>query len=204
LRPEPDVSRKRSEVKRSAILAAAVRVFAKEGLSAPTSAVSREAGVAEGTLFIYFPTKVQLLDAVFREIQHELATAILSSFPRKKDVRTRMLHIWDRFVGWGVEHPEALGVAVQMSARPDLTTNRSATEKGVRAEFEAIHGSFRELKLGPKLTPELVQAALDALAEMTIQMILRKPELATKYRRAGFELFWNGVGEQRSNSKMSV
>ncbi len=190
------MSRTRSEAKQNAILAGAIRVFAKEGLSAPTSAVSREAGVAEGTLFIYFPTKVQLLDAVFRDIRLELATAILSSFPRKKDVRTRMMHIWDRFVGWGVAHPEALGVAVQMSARPDLTTNHSETERGVRVEFETIRRSFRELKLGPKLPPELVQAALDALAEMTIKMILRKPELTEKYRRAGFELFWNGVGGQ--------
>ncbi|MFZ0892238.1 MAG: TetR/AcrR family transcriptional regulator [Thermoplasmata archaeon] len=188
------MSRTRSEAKRKAILAAAIRVFAKEGLSAPTSAVSREAGVAEGTLFIYFPTKIQLLDAVYRNIRIELATAILSSFPRKKDVRTRMLHIWDRFVGWGVEHPDALRVAVQMGARSDLTPNHSATEMGVRAEFEAIHRSFRELKYTPKLPPELVQAALDALAEMTIQMILRKPGLAAKYRRTGFELFWNGVG----------
>jgi AcrR family transcriptional regulator len=198
------VSRTRSEAKRNAILAAAIRVFAKEGLSAPTSAVSREAGVAEGTLFIYFPTKVQLLDAVFRDIRLELATAILSSFPRKRDVRARMLHIWDRFVGWGVDHPDALRVAVQMSARPDLTPNHSETEKAVRAEFEAIHRSLREQKLGQNLPPELVQAALDALAEMTIQMILRKPELAARYRRAGFELFWNGVRGQRSNHKMSV
>lgn len=198
------MSRARSEAKRNAILAAAIRVFAKEGLTAPTSAVSREAGVAEGTLFIYFPTKVQLLDAVYRDIRLELATAILSSFPRKKDVRTRMLHIWDRFVGWGVEHPEALRVAVQISARPDLTPNRSETEKKVRAEYEAIHRSFRELKLGPKLPSELVQAALDALAEMTILMMLRNPERTTKYRRAGFELFWNGVTGPRSNSKMSV
>jgi AcrR family transcriptional regulator len=204
LGPEADVSRTRSEAKRNAILAAAIRVFAQEGLSAPTSAVSREAGVAEGTLFIYFPTKAQLLDAVFRDIRLDLATAILSSFPRTKDVRTRMLHIWDRFVGWGVEHPEALGVAVQMSARPDLTQNHSETEKGLRVEFEAIHRSFRELKVDPDLPPELVQAALDALAEKTIQMMLRKPHLAAKYRRAGFELFWNGVAGPRSNSKMSV
>jgi AcrR family transcriptional regulator len=198
------LSRPRSEAKRNAILAAAIRVFAKEGLSAPTSAVSREAGVAEGTLFIYFPTKVELLDAVFREIRLELATAILSSFPRKKDVRTRMQHIWDRFVGWGVDHPEALRVAVQMSARPDLTRDHSAAEKGVRAQFEAIQHSYRELELRPRLPSELVQAALDALAEMTIQLILRKPELSAKYRRAGFELFWNGVGGRWSNSKMSV
>jgi AcrR family transcriptional regulator len=203
LRTEAVVSRPRSEAKRNAILAAAIRVFAKEGLSAPTSAVSREAGVAEGTLFIYFPTKGQLVDAVFRDIRVELATAILSSFPRKKDVRTRVLHIWDRFVDWGVEHPEAHWVAIQMIARSDLKPNHSEAEKAVRAEFEAIHHSLREQKLGTNLPPELFQAALDAMAEMTIQMIQRKPELAASYRRAGFELLWRGVGGPPSNSKMS-
>jgi hypothetical protein len=91
-----------------------------------------------------------------------------------------------------------------LSARSDLTQISSEAEKAVRAEFEAIHRLLREQKLSPNLPPELVQAALDALAEMTIQTILRKPELAAKYRRAGFDLFWKGVGGQRSNYKMSV
>jgi len=198
------VSRPRSEAKRNAILAAALRVFAKEGLAAPTSAVSKEAGVAEGTLFIYFPTKGELVDAVFRDIRVELATAILSSFPRKKDVQTRVRHIWDRFVDWGVEHPDAHWVATLMIARSDLKADPSDAEKAVQAEFEAIHRSLREQKLALDLPPELFQATLDALAEMTIRMIHRRPELAARYRRAGFEVLWRGVGGPTSRSKMSV
>jgi AcrR family transcriptional regulator len=197
------MARPRSEAKRNAILASAVRVFAKEGLSAPTLAVSRAAHLAEGTLFTYFPTKNQLLSAVFRDIRLELATEILSSFPRRKDVRTRLLHIWNRFVDWGVAHPEAHRVANQMAARPGLEAESSEAEVAVRAEFLSIYRDLQEQHLAQDIPLEVLQAALDALGEMTIKMTRRAPELSTKYRRAGFELLWRGLGGSRPNSRIS-
>jgi AcrR family transcriptional regulator len=47
------MARAKSEDKRNAILSAATEVFAERGLGAATSAISHEAGVAEGTLFTY-------------------------------------------------------------------------------------------------------------------------------------------------------
>jgi AcrR family transcriptional regulator len=47
--------------KRSAILEAAAHVFVAEGLSAPTAGIAKAAGVANGSLFIYFETKADLL-----------------------------------------------------------------------------------------------------------------------------------------------
>ena len=55
------MSRPRSEDNRIAILEAALCVFAERGnLSAPTSAISKAASVAEGTLFTYFKSKDDL------------------------------------------------------------------------------------------------------------------------------------------------
>ena len=49
------MARPKSEDKRNAILDAATRVFAERGLTAaPTSEISKQAGVAEETLFTYF------------------------------------------------------------------------------------------------------------------------------------------------------
>jgi hypothetical protein len=88
------VARPKSEDKRNAILDAATRVFAERGLTAaPTSEISKEAGVAEGTLFTYFKTKDDLMNALYREIKLELADAMMSGFPRKKSVRTRLQHV---------------------------------------------------------------------------------------------------------------
>jgi AcrR family transcriptional regulator len=86
----------RSEDKRNAILDAATRVFAERGLTAaPTSEISKEAGVAEGTLFTYFKTKDDLMNALYQEIKLELADAMMSGFPRKKSVHTKLQHVWD-------------------------------------------------------------------------------------------------------------
>ena len=77
------MARSKSDDKREAILSAAISAFADGGLSAPTSAISKAAGVAEGTLFTYFPTKDDLLNALYRQIKLELAEVLMSGFARK-------------------------------------------------------------------------------------------------------------------------
>jgi hypothetical protein len=47
-------------------------------------------GVAEGTLFTYFKNKDDLINSLYREIKLELADAMMSDFPRKKNVRSRL------------------------------------------------------------------------------------------------------------------
>src|SRR6202142_4676740 len=111
------MARPRSEDKRNAILDAATRLFAERGLTAaPTSEISRRGGVAGGTLFTYFTTKDDLINALYREIKLELADAMMSEFPRKKSVHTRLRHVGGSYVNWGVNNPEQRGVLTQFVA----------------------------------------------------------------------------------------
>jgi AcrR family transcriptional regulator len=97
------VARPKSEDKRNAILEAATRLLAERGLgAAPRPTISNWVGVAGGTLFTYFRTKDDLINSLYREIKLELADAMMSDFPRKKNVRTRLRHVWDRYVKWGI------------------------------------------------------------------------------------------------------
>src|ERR1700683_1103704 len=109
------MARPRSEDKRNAILSAATEVFAERGLSAATSAISSAAGVAEGTLFTYFPTKDELVNALYREIKLELADAMMSDFPRRASIRNRLQHVWARYTTWGVTTPGQQKVLQQMT-----------------------------------------------------------------------------------------
>ena len=53
------MTRPKREHKRHSILDAATRVFAERGLTAaPTSEISKEAGIAEGTPFTCFKTRM--------------------------------------------------------------------------------------------------------------------------------------------------
>src|SRR5450432_587576 len=100
------MARPQSEDKRNAILSAATDVFSERGLNAPTSAISSAAGVAEGTLFTYFKTKDELVNALYREIKQELADAMMSDFPRRSSIRNRLQHVWNRYTGWGIANPK--------------------------------------------------------------------------------------------------
>jgi AcrR family transcriptional regulator len=187
------MARPKSAEKRNAILLAAIQVFAKGGLAAPTSEISGAAGVAEGTLFTYFPTKDDLIRAVYSDIRREVATAILSGFPRNKGVHDRMHHVWDQFVGWGAAHPEAHKVATQIGEWHGFKGEHSETDLAVRDEFAAMHRLLRQRHPHRGYSPELVQAAVDALGEMTIELMQRNPADASRYRRAGFQLLWTGL-----------
>lgn len=64
--PEVDLAR---AAKRERILRAAIDVFARNGFfNAKVSEVAKEAGVADGTIYLYFQGKEDLLVSIFREL----------------------------------------------------------------------------------------------------------------------------------------
>jgi AcrR family transcriptional regulator len=56
--------RPKDEDKRKAIMEAAARVIAAQGLSGPTMKITQEAGVANGSPFMYFDAKADLFNAM--------------------------------------------------------------------------------------------------------------------------------------------
>jgi AcrR family transcriptional regulator len=189
------VARPKSEDKRNAILAAATRLFAERGLAAaPTSEISKRAGIAEGTLFTYFETKDDLINALYREIKLELADAVMSDFPRKKNVRTRLRHVWDRYVNWGIANAKERKVLAQLQVSEVLTKESRAAGGAPFIEFQtmirdAIDGRiFRN-----DLPAELISRSLTTLVEATIDLTVSNPSKAKEYRDSGFGLFWFGI-----------
>jgi AcrR family transcriptional regulator len=188
------MSRPKSESKRNAILAAAIRVFAQRGLAAPTSAVSKAAGVAEGTLFTYFPTKADLVNAAYRDIKAELAGAVFSSYPRKASVRERLGHVWDRYVEWGARHPAAHRVLKEIELWEGLTDESRASDAATLAELATLARTSREQHLVRKdASDEYVGAVVNAMQEMTISLMIQDPPHSDRYRALGFDVLWAGI-----------
>jgi AcrR family transcriptional regulator len=189
------MARPKSGDKRNAILDAATRLFAERGLTAaPTLEISKQAGVAEGTLFAYFKTKDDLINALYREIKLELADAMMSDFPRKKNVRTRLRHIWDRYVNWGVANPKQLKVLAQLQVSEVLTKESENAGGAPFVEFQImIRDAIEQRVLRKDLPVELISKSLTALVEATINLTLSNPSKANTYRDSGFQMFWAGI-----------
>jgi TetR/AcrR family fatty acid metabolism transcriptional regulator len=66
------MARKRTPEKRGRILDAAVKVFARKGyFAARVADIAGEAGVADGTIYLYFQSKEDILVSLFDEIMAE-------------------------------------------------------------------------------------------------------------------------------------
>jgi AcrR family transcriptional regulator len=134
------MAKPRSEEKRSAIMAAAVRVIAAQGLGAPTATIAQEAGVANGSLFTYFETKADLFNQLYLELKSELASVSLKGLPVTADLRKQMLHAWSRSMDWAVSNPEKRRALAQLGVSDEITpASREAGHKtmaGIAALLE--------------------------------------------------------------------
>jgi len=189
------VARPKSEDKRNAILDAAIHLFAERGLTAaPTSEISKQAGVAEGTLFTYFKTKDDLINALYREIKLELADAMMSDFPRKKNVRTRLRHVWDRYVNWGIANSKQRKALAQLQVSEALTKESKDAGGAPFVEFQTMIRDTIERRIFRNDLPvELVSKSLAALVEATIDLTVSNPSKAKTYRDSGFQMFGRGI-----------
>lgn len=88
-RPERGDRGDRSGDKRERILVAAERIFARHGFfAARVSEIAREAGVADGTIYLYFKSKDDLLISLFenrmKQVNDQLRQAIAGKPPAEQ------------------------------------------------------------------------------------------------------------------------
>jgi AcrR family transcriptional regulator len=186
----------KSEDKRNALLTAATQVFAEHGLGAPTSAITKAAGVAEGTLFTYFRTKDDLVNALYRDIKLDMADAMMSGFPRKTSVRHRLQHIWNHYVDWGVANPASHRVLKQIQVWGGLTDESKTAGSTPFLEIQTMADEARAQRIFQDLPQPFLAAALNALADTAMDFMRSDPQRAETYRTSGFAMLWAGIARR--------
>lgn len=135
--------------KRRAILAAALRLVARSGLhNTPMSALAREAGVAAGTLYLYFPSKEAMLNALYLDLldDRHRATTVDGAWLAEMaadlaaDPRGALWRAWHGLARWHLDHPDASNVIQQCRASGILTAETRAAEQRMEATGLAQFG----------------------------------------------------------------
>ena len=131
----------RSGDKREAILAAALRIIARLGLhNAPMSAVAKEAGVAAGTLYLYFPSKEAMINALYLEVlqdRHHVLVDPARGVAADSPVEA-LRATWTALARWYIEHPEASNLIVQCRSSGILADETRASEQQMEEEGLAM------------------------------------------------------------------
>jgi AcrR family transcriptional regulator len=160
----------RREEMRERLLAAALEVFAEQGFQAGTTkAITQRAGVAEGLLFHYFPTKTDLMLAVLARDPLEPAIRQLIEEAGAVPVREalpRMARQWLAVLR--AHQPVALVLLQHAHADPQVQAAIvQAVERivGVLVSYFAARVAAGELRgFAPDAAASLVLQALSSLA----------------------------------------
>jgi AcrR family transcriptional regulator len=129
-KPRTDALRNRER-----ILEAAKRAFSLSGANASLDEIAKEAGVGPGTLYRHFPTREDLLEAVYRTEVEKLAAAerkFAETLPPVEALRAWML----LFVDY---------IAAKQIIAPVLNALIGDPKKIFEASYEQVWGAIRAL-----------------------------------------------------------
>jgi AcrR family transcriptional regulator len=102
------MARKPDPERRGQLLNAALALFAQYGVqNTSTAAIAKRAGSAAGTLFLYFPTKQDLVNELVLQISHENSAYIKSKLAAELSIRETFWRIWKGYTSWFIENKDA-------------------------------------------------------------------------------------------------
>ncbi len=180
-----------SPEKRVASLRAAVETVAEEGTSAPTSRIAKRAGIAEGTLFTYFPNKDELLNAVYLELKSDLAEAMDGEDSEGGSLE-RARHFWVNYIAWGAADPQKYKALRQLAVSERITEESRELGRRCLAFIRDVFDQKSNGKL--KADTEFNVALMSAIADVTLEYVARHPRKLKQYTQLGFEAFWRAMG----------
>jgi TetR/AcrR family transcriptional regulator, fatty acid metabolism regulator protein len=162
----------RGEEKYRMILNAAKQVFAMEGFyNSKVSEIAREAHVADGTIYLYFKNKDDILISLFEEELTRIIKTVKTELENIDDPRLKLIKFCDNHLTI-VEADRALAEVIQVELRQSNKFMREYKNKHFLAYLNIIadivaqgqqQGVFRD-ELKPELCARIIFGSLDELS----------------------------------------
>jgi len=154
------------------IIDAAIRVFARNGYyNSRVSDIAREAGIASGTIYLYFKTKDDILVTLFRQKMAEWVALVRKEIAGEQDPIAKIRQIV-RLHFHVIEANPELAEVVQVELRQGQKFFRGASAREVSAYFDVIQAVLEEgiaagrvrRDLPVKVATKMLFGAMDQLA----------------------------------------
>jgi TetR/AcrR family fatty acid metabolism transcriptional regulator len=161
------------------IIDAAVRVFARNGFyNSRVSDIAREAGIASGTIYLYFKTKDDILVTLFREKMAGFVTALRRAIAGEPDATAKLRRLVRLHFETLEAHPDVAEV-VQVELRQGHKFFRGASAHEVSGYFDLIGSVLQEGVAAGVFRPDLpvkvaTKMLFGAMDQVTTSWVLGK------------------------------
>jgi len=181
--------------KKTAIMDAALKLFTERGFhDTSTAQISKDAGVATGTLFNYFPTKEDLINSLYFEVKGRLSRSIKEGIDAETTFQGRMKKLWSNFIRFGVNNPEEFLFIEQFSSSPYIT---KITREEVMKDYVFILDLVEDFKkeCSGHASTELALMIFYQSTRAVVSFILDSDtsQDAEEIIEEGFQILWKGL-----------
>jgi len=186
------------------IIEAAVRVFARKGyFSSRVSDIAREAGIAAGTIYLYFDTKEAILITLFREKMAAFVAALRKAIADERDAVVKVRRLVQLHFQMLEADPD-LAEVVQVELRQGQKFFRGPATQEIAGYFALIAalleegvaaGCFRP-DLPVKVATKMLFGAMDQMA--TSWVLGKRGYRLADTADAVADLFLQGVAATKS------
>ena len=176
----------RDSDKHGQIIDAAVRVFARNGYyNSRVSDIAREAGIASGTIYLYFRTKDEILVTMFREKMAAWVGHVREQIREEVDVVAKVRRLVALHFGV-LERDPALAEVVQIELRQGQKFFRGASAHEISAYFELIASVLEEGQAAGVFRRDVavktaVKVLFGAMDQMATSWVLGKRKYRLSY-----------------------
>jgi AcrR family transcriptional regulator len=178
------------EDKKKKILDAALKLFIEKGIdNTPTTLISKEAGVATGTLYLYFKTKVDLISELGTSIQEESSASFLELIESAVSYES-LEKFWLERVEWGVNNPDKYKFMIQFKSSPyNIKNTESKIPDHEKNLLNLIKDGIKN-KILKDLPPKYISRFFSAHVTFTVEYIIYTKTIE---RKIFFETFFDGI-----------
>ncbi len=170
-------------------------MIAAQGLGVSTAAIAKEAGVAAGSLFVYFETKNVLLNELYLALKAEMGSAAVAGLPDEGETRELVRHMWRQWLAWAATNPEKRSTLAQLDVAEEITED---SHRFVSDSHRVMAGLIeRARSAGPMGDAPLgfVLTLASAIADATMDTMIREPAHAEERSVVAFEALWRMLAD---------
>jgi AcrR family transcriptional regulator len=128
---------KENSEKRTAILCATLKLITENGFAAtPISLIAKEAGVAAGTIYLYFNSKEAMLQVIYLEFKEALTNATIAGFSENLPGRVAIELLLQNYLNFMLKNPLKFKFFEQFTNSPYI--NKLTKETGLKIFYPIV------------------------------------------------------------------
>lgn len=173
----------------------AKKLFAVNGFyGTATARIAKDAGVSNGILFHYFPTKDDLIRAMYFDVKDRLFEYSLSQIYKGATLKESIYTLWLAAVEWNLENPEDFEFMLQFENSPFYSIDLEKSHRYVQMSLELAEKGISE-GVFKHITPLLLFQVMSSMVQTTVRFLRNNEtyQQDIEYKNRLFEMAWDAI-----------